>query len=50
MANKRIINHQTKITEIEQAIYEGKGTKKVLQKMMIVLPTATADCLLSSLQ
>ena len=42
MANKRIINHQTKITEIEQAIYEGKRTKKVLQKMIIDLDQVEA--------
>lgn len=37
MANKNIINHQAKITEIEQAIFEGKRTKKILQKMILDL-------------
>ena len=32
--NKRIINHQSKIEEIRQAITEGKHTKRVLRKML----------------
>ena len=36
-ANKRIINHQTKIEEIKQAITEGKHTKKILRKMILDL-------------
>jgi len=36
-ANKRIINHQSKIEEIKQAITEGKHTKKILRKMVLDL-------------
>lgn len=36
-SNKRIVNHQTKIEEIKQAITEGKHTKKILRKMVLDL-------------
>ena len=35
--NKRIVNHQNKIEEIQQAITEGKHTKKILRKMVFDL-------------